>query len=53
MNGEGELPPTLIFLLVLRGMLATDPGQELPPILTSPLAMKRMVVIDPSQGPLQ
>ena len=32
MNGEGELPPTLIFLLVMRGMLATDPGQKLPPM---------------------
>ena len=30
MNGKGELPPTLIFLLVMRGMVATDPGQELP-----------------------
>ena len=30
MNGKGELPPTLIFLLVMREMVVTDPGQELP-----------------------
>ena len=32
MNGEGELPPTLMFLLVTRGMVTTDPSQELPPV---------------------
>ena len=29
MNGEGELPPTLMFLLVMRGMPAIDPDREL------------------------
>ena len=32
MNGEGELPPTLMFLLVTRGMAATNPSQELPQV---------------------
>ena len=31
-NGKGELPLTLIFLLVMRGMVATNLGQELPPV---------------------
>ena len=28
MNGKGELPLILTFLLVTRGMVATDPSQE-------------------------
>jgi len=44
MNGKGELPPTLIFLLVMRGMLATDPGQELPPM--NPFRVIRITAVN-------
>ena len=43
MNGKGELPPTLIFLLVMRGMVATNPGQELP--LVNPSHVMRITTV--------
>ena len=44
MNSEDELPPTLMFLLVMRGMVATDPGQELP--LANPSRVIRITTVN-------
>jgi len=44
MNGKGELPPTLMFLLVTRGTVATDPGQELP--LVNLFRMMRITTVN-------
>ena len=36
MHGEGRLPPILLFPLMMKGMLATDVGQEPYPVSLSP-----------------
>ena len=48
MNGEGELPQTLIFLLVMRVMVATDPGQELPSM--NPSCVMRVTTVSVGVG---
>ena len=43
MNDENKLPPILISLLVMRRMVATNPGQELP--LVNPSRVMRITTV--------